>query len=125
MKALSLKQPWAELVVSGKKTIEVRKWKTNYRGNFLVQASKVPNGKGMERNGFTTLPTGCIVGKATLVGVKEYTSLEEFEKDADKHFARGYKWNKKGKLYGFLLENAQRLPERPYKGQLNFFEVDE
>ncbi|MDD4353280.1 MAG: ASCH domain-containing protein, partial [Candidatus Nanoarchaeia archaeon] len=28
IKVLSLKQPWAELVASGKKTIELRKWNT-------------------------------------------------------------------------------------------------
>jgi hypothetical protein len=40
MKSLSLKQPYAELLISGKKTIELRKWNTNFRGHFLVHASK-------------------------------------------------------------------------------------
>ena len=39
MKCLSLKQPFAELVVSGRKTIELRMWNTRYRGEFLVHAS--------------------------------------------------------------------------------------
>jgi hypothetical protein len=38
MKALSLKEPWATLVASGKKTIETRKWRTNYRGPVLICA---------------------------------------------------------------------------------------
>ena len=121
MKALSLKQPWAELIVSGKKTIEIRSWNTKFRGEFIVHASKIPNKKGMSLNGFTTLPTGCIVGNATITGVKEYHTIKEFKKDSDKHFAKGYAW--KGKLYGFIIENAQRLPERPLKGQLGLFEV--
>src|SRR3989338_2647416 len=121
MKALSLKQPWAELIVSGKKTIEIRSWNTKGRGEFIIHASKVPNDKGMKINNFTALPTGCIVGKATITGVKEYHTIEEFEKDSDKHYAKGYTW--KGKLYGFIIENAQRLPERPLKGKLNFFDV--
>lgn len=37
--ALSLKQPWAWLVVSGHKDIENRSWKTTYRGSLLIQAS--------------------------------------------------------------------------------------
>lgn len=39
MKALSLRQPWAWLVVTGYKTIETRTWKTNYRGLLLIHAS--------------------------------------------------------------------------------------
>lgn len=40
MKALSIKQPWAELIASGKKDIENRTWKTNYRGRVLIHATK-------------------------------------------------------------------------------------
>ena len=39
MKVLSLKQPWAELILLGRKTIEVRKWNTAFRGEFLIHAS--------------------------------------------------------------------------------------
>ena len=85
MKALSLKQPWAELVVSGKKTIELRKWKTNFRGEFLIHASRVPDSNAMKRFGFENLPLGMIVGKAELVDVKDYKILkEEFEKKINK-----------------------------------------
>lgn len=122
MKALSLKQPWAELVASGRKTLEIRNWRTNFRGEFLIHASKVPNKNAMNRLGFKDLPTGCIVGKAIIIDVKEYTSKEEFEKDEDKHFAKDYDW--KGKLYGFFVKDAQRLKQTPLKGQLNFFEVE-
>ena len=40
MKCLSLKQPFAELLISGKKTVELRKWNTKFRGKFLIHASK-------------------------------------------------------------------------------------
>lgn len=120
MKALSLKQPWAELVVSGKKTLEVRKWNTKFRGEFLVHASKNTNKESEKEFGFKDLPTGCIVGKATLVDVKKYQSEQEFEKDAGKHFAKGW-WNPKA--HGFILANAQRVNPKKIKGQLNFFEV--
>ena len=87
MKALSLKQPWAELVVPGRKTIELRNWNTKFRGEFLVHASLNPNKDAVARLGFTDLPLGCIVGKATLVDVKQYKSKEEFASDQNKHFA--------------------------------------
>ena len=41
-KAISLKQPWANLVVQGKKTIETRKWATTYRGDLVICSSKNP-----------------------------------------------------------------------------------
>lgn len=41
MKALTIKQPWADLIAIGKKNIENRTWKTNYRGRVLIHASKL------------------------------------------------------------------------------------
>ncbi len=120
MKALSLKQPWAELIVSGMKTIEVRKWNTNFRGEFLIHASKNTDNKKEQEFGFNNLPAGCIIGKAKLVEVKKYASKKEFEKDAGKHFAKGW-WHPKA--YGFILTNAKRVKPKQTKGQLNFFEV--
>lgn len=43
MKALSIKQPWANLIVTGKKTIETRTRNTKYRGPLLIVSSKIPD----------------------------------------------------------------------------------
>lgn len=40
MKALTIKQPWASLIVEGIKDIENRTWRTNYRGRIYVHCSK-------------------------------------------------------------------------------------
>ncbi|NBF09766.1 ASCH domain-containing protein [Pseudomonas sp. Fl4BN1] len=40
MKALSIRQPWAWLIIHGGKDVENRSWHTKYRGRFLVHASK-------------------------------------------------------------------------------------
>lgn len=40
--ALSLKQPWATMIVQGKKTIETRTWKTSYRGDIMICSSQKP-----------------------------------------------------------------------------------
>jgi len=124
MKALSLKQPWAELVVAGKKTIEMRKWKTNFRGEFLIHASRSPDADGMKRFGFSdnSLPLGFIVGRAELTGIKDYSiqGKEEFEKDKDKHLAT-LDWGE----IGFLLKNASRLDKPiPARGSLNFWDFE-
>ena len=40
LKALSLYQPWASLIMAGRKTIETRSWATKYRGPLAIHASK-------------------------------------------------------------------------------------
>ena len=117
MKALSLKQPWVELILKGKKKIEVRKWKTNFRGEFLIHSSKSPDVKSMKRFGFTSLPCGFILGKANLVKIKEYKSEEEFNNDKDLHLATRVLGT-----YGFILNNINRIEPIPAKGRLNFWE---
>lgn len=117
MKALSMKQPFAELVVSGKKIIELRKWNTHFRGKFLIHASKIPDFKAMKKFGFESLPTGKIVGEADLVEVKQYKDDTEHEKDKDKHLADD-SWGN----YGFVLANVKRVDPIEAKGQLNFWD---
>ena len=117
MKVLSLKQPFAELIVSGRKRIELRNWNTNFRGEFLIHASKIPDLKSMKQFGFVNLPCGAIVGKATLVSVKQYKNNEEHKADKNLHLANSAWGN-----YGFILENVQRFDKPiPAKGKLNFW----
>ncbi len=40
MKAITIKQPWASLIINGTKDIENRSWKTNYRGRVLIHSAK-------------------------------------------------------------------------------------
>ncbi|MEK7526069.1 MAG: ASCH domain-containing protein [Patescibacteria group bacterium] len=41
-KAISLKQPYANLICSGQKSIETRKWQTKYRGDLVICSSQNP-----------------------------------------------------------------------------------
>ena len=43
LKALSVQQPWANLIADGNKTIEVRSKSTSYRGPLLIVSSKRPD----------------------------------------------------------------------------------
>ena len=117
MKVLSLKQPFAELILQGRKTIELRKWNTRFRGEFLIHASKTPDKCAMEKFGFAELPVGQIVGKAYLVDVKKYLSEDDFLADKNKHLASS-DWG----TYGFLLSNVSRVKGVPCKGALRFWE---
>jgi len=116
MKALSLKQPFAELILLGRKKIELRKWNTHFRGEFLIHASKIPDRKSMEKFGFKDLPCGCLVGKANLVDVKKYESQEEHQKDRNLHLADDFWGN-----YGFVLKDVKRIKPIPARGSLNFW----
>ena len=119
MKALSIKQPYAELIVQGRKKIELRNWKTNFRGEFLIHAPKSPDFDAMKRFNFSSLPLGGIVGKANLIDVKLYKSELEHNMDRNLHLASS-DWGK----FGFIIKNPVRLNFEPLKGQLNFFDVD-
>lgn len=123
MKCLSVSQPFADLIISGKKSIELRSWNTNYRGEFLIHAPikiRVKDCKRLKIN--KKLVTGAIVGKAILNDVKKYNSSKEIELDKKLHFANKDSYKKK---YGFILKKAKsfRIPI-PCKGKLGFFEID-
>jgi predicted transcriptional regulator len=121
MFSLSLRQPWADLVVDGVKTIETRTWNTRFRGRFLVHASLRPDREACERFGVEPSALGAVIGEATLVSVKEYATEKEWRDDENKHKAWIPLGNKK--RYGFELTQAKRTKPRPLKGSLGFFKA--
>ncbi|HXV38551.1 MAG TPA: ASCH domain-containing protein [Nitrosopumilaceae archaeon] len=124
MKCLSVSQPYADLIVQGKKTIELRTWNTKYRGEFLVHAPFKIKKDVCKKLGFdeTKLLTGVIIGKAEIYDVKTYNSVSEIKSDYKKHFATEEFLRHK---YGFLLKNPRELKiPIPYKGSLGFFNVN-
>jgi len=124
MKCLSLKQPFADLVVSGKKTIELRKWNTHYRGYFLVHASGNVDKDACAyfNQDPKALVIHAVIGKAVLYNVKKYESDEEFIRDKGKHLASDKYASSR---YGFLLKDAVRFEKPiPLMGKLRFFNVE-
>jgi hypothetical protein len=126
MKCLSLKQPYAELLVSGKKTIELRNWNTSFRGKFLIHASRNIDKERLDSLGIdhNKLISGAIIGSAILYDVKQYGNKRELEMDKNKHLAdtKEFGFCK----YGFIIKNAHRLRRSiPYPGMLKFFEVED
>lgn len=123
MKCLSISQPFADLIISGKKTIELRKWNTNFRGEFLIHAPIKIRIEDCKRLKITKkLVTGVIIGKAELYDVKKYNSSKEVKKDKKFHFASK---NFQDKTFGFKIKNVKQLRiPIPWKGQLGFFDVE-
>ncbi len=128
MIALSIRQPWAWLILFAGKDIENRDWPTNRRGRIQIHASK-----GMTRdeylNGIHTLgeiklagkapqgislpmpealERGGIVGSVEIYGCVQRSSSPWFFGE-----------------YGFQLRDPKPLPFAAYKGRLGFFDVPE
>jgi hypothetical protein len=108
MMAISIKQPWAFLIVRGWKDIENRAWSTDYRGPLLIHASK-----NVDRAAYQVLPramgakeTGGIVGIAELVDVVTESASPWFEG-----------------TYGFVLRDARPLPFVALRGALKLFDI--
>lgn len=123
MKCLSVSQPFADLIISEKKTIELRNWNTNFRGEFLIHSPlKIRTDDSKRLKIKKKFVTGAIIGKAQLYDVKQYYSIKEIKSDQKFHFASKKFHNK---TFGFMLKNAKplRVPI-PWKGQLGFFDVN-
>lgn len=123
MKALSFRQPWAELILQGRKTIDLRTYNTHYRGPLAVHASqKMETGHCWEHNlDPENLDAGGIVGTVELVDV---IPLDEaaYQEHMNAHLA-GRRW--RDGLYGWVLAHPQRLPEFiPARGRTNLFNIE-
>ena len=130
MLALSIRQPWAALIINGRKSIEIRTWRppdSAISERILihtgVSSDKVPPDVVGEASVFEQ-PRGCIIGSAILIGYKEYTNRTDFVIDRPEHLNPVDWWE--SRLIGFHFTDIEKL-EKPiqYKGQLRFFEVNE
>lgn len=71
--AISIRQPWMELILRGVKSIELRKWTTDYRGPLWLHSSmKVVDVPSLTFD--TTLFVGGYVGYAVLQTIMEMDS---------------------------------------------------
>lgn len=120
MKALSIRQPWAWLILHGGKDIENRDWATRFRGRVLIHASKGMTrdeyvaaanfaklaglGKGIPA--FGDMERGGIVGSVEIVDCIAGSDSPWF---MGKH--------------GFVLRDPTPIQFAPCNGRLGFFDV--
>lgn len=110
--ALSIKQPWAHLIISGAKPVENRTWTTAYRGLLYIHAAKRWRGSDCDlvhkvhgvRVDFGALRFGGIIGMVELYDIVTH--------DASHWFYGPYGWK---------LRNPQPLPFLPLRGHQNIF----
>ena len=112
LKAISVRQPFAWLIVNGIKDIENRKWATKVRGPVLVHAGAKKESQEHLDSFFDAWPEAKLE-YGGIVGVVEIADCIQ------KHKSRWFR----GK-YGWLMQKAQRLPFRPCPGKLKFFVPD-
>lgn len=129
VRVISIRQPWAALILAGKKRIELRTWKQSLRGPVLLHAGKIPvknpNAWALitpEIEPLTQLRGG-IIGAMNIVGIRQYTHLDEFLADQKYHGCGSGDWNPKG-YHGYLLQDAMQIPFESLPGQLFFFRVN-
>jgi len=97
MKALTIKQPWAELIAMGAKDIENRSWPTRHRGQLVIHAGKSWDKEGTEiaaAHGVTkeSVQFGCVIGTVDVIEMTTESSSEWFTGPV-----------------GWILKNARRL----------------
>jgi hypothetical protein len=132
VKALSIRQPWAWMVVHGGKHIENRRWNTRFRGEFLIHAAK-----GMTRGeyadaliwahdrglsgAFRNIPSPSSIERGGIIGIARLVDVVRPDVP-DYPDLCGRPWHMH-EQFGFVLEDVRPLPFLPLKGSLGFFEV--
>lgn len=120
MIALSIRQPWAWLILHGGKDIENRDWPTKFRGRVLVHAAKGCTRAEHEnaawfadpQPGSPNVPLLAELDRGGIVGSVE---IVDCVTDSASHWFVG--------RYGFVLRDPLLLPFTPWRGQLGFFDV--
>ena len=122
MRALSIRQPWAWMILHAGKDIENRDWTTTYRGRFLIHAGKtctrrdyaaavdfaIAAGARLPREilALEELPRGGIVGVAEIVDCVQASASPWFVGPN-----------------GFVIANPRDLPFFDYPGRLSWFDA--
>lgn len=123
VKALSFRQPWAELVLQGKKTLDLRTWSTRHRGTIAIYASQTVEKEACRVHGLDPdqLTTGAVIGLVDLLGVVELDQTA-YDARATQHLS-GRHFQEP--LFGWELANPRPLAEPvPARGRLLLFNVD-
>jgi hypothetical protein len=122
MKALTIRQPWADLIVSGRRPFEIRNWRPDYTGWILVHAGKKFDEEAARRlNLFAAgLAFGAIIGKVHVDDCIEFTR-ESWEQLRPQHM----EWTHyQPNMFGWRLSQAVKFERSiPWSGSLGLFDV--
>lgn len=102
--ALSVRQPYASLIASGRKTLETRTWTRSYRGDILICASKW----GKEE------PRGVALCLVTLTNIRPMVAGDALAACIEL-YPGTYVWE---------LTNLRPVRRIPITGKLGLYEVE-
>ncbi len=107
VKALSIRQPWIELILQQKKTLEIRSWKTDHRGEIFIHSAYNLDRVASKRYPMPKPQTSAIVGTVNIDDVEELN--ERRWRELAGHHLSNWPWDPDRCRYGFLLSGARAL----------------
>jgi hypothetical protein len=113
LKCLSVKQPWAHLIMTGEKDVENRSWATPHRGPLLIASTKHADPSALFKLELLGVkyPTDLVYG--SVLGVVTVTDCAESSS----------RWATEGACH-WHLANPQWFPEPfPVRGAMGLFDV--
>ena len=122
MKVLTIKEPWASLIIEEYKKYEFRSWKTKYRGKILIHAGCSVEKDMMKRFSDYNINVnpGYIIGHATIVDC--ILVDEEFNKKLRNIDPVVYGRSNHTETYAWKLENVVKYEKPiPCKGKLGLW----
>lgn len=110
IKALTIRQPWAELILRGRKPYELRSWRTKYRGPLVIHAAMRVNSDAARRLGLNPekLVTSAFIGVVVLRDVRPYTREDERGRETPQEKTSGL-WMVSAQLLLDFEETAPNL----------------
>lgn len=127
MKVITIKQPFASLIVEGYKDYEFRSWSTKHRGQLLIHAGKSVDKEAMKRfeKYHFNYPVGCIIAKVELVDcLKVDDDFRQLLKCKNEEVYAGIIQDKNWEGYAFQLKNIVKIEPIQVKGQLGLWEYE-
>lgn len=119
MKALSVRQPWAQLIADGEKTVEVRSRDTRHRGPLAIHASAKPDtGMAAECKGLLFGVVVCIVD---VVDSRPLTLADVDPALLPDDWTR----SECDGLFAWVLANPRLVEPVAAKGKLNFWHLED
>ena len=118
---LSIRQPWVELILSGRKSIEVRTWKTKHRGTLWLHAGQRIEATACSAHSVQS--KGLVV--ASLVGCAELVDCIEFNRETWTSLQPAHlnliSFDKP--YFGWVLRNVRRVEPIPFRGSLGLMTI--
>ena len=123
MKALTICQPYAELIARGDKRVENRTWETKYRGTILIHAGKSQDYMTLDYGvPLAEMTFGAFIATADLIDCLWIDDIGAGEHDAKYPWGRTHDHTEGD--WCWILDNVQRLPKPvPWRGALSLWEA--